>query len=205
MQEVNPQMKMAGANPAVSSSAGGYGSLLDPYDASTFSLDPSYQFRLDEGLKSVSRSNSASGHGYSGQALKAALRYSQGLASEEFGAAYNRSMSTKQATYNMLTGAVNSGADAVKSTLGQASAGAQNILGAFTSGTNSSANAQSANQTNQGNISAGLASSLGNLASSAYGAYQNKQQQDTNNSMQKDYMEWLKTRQPAAAGGNGTT
>jgi len=52
--------------------------------------DPSYQFRLNEGLKALDRQASARGGLISGGALKAAQRYGQDVASTEFGNAYNR-------------------------------------------------------------------------------------------------------------------
>lgn len=53
-------------------------------------MDPSYQFRLGEGLKALERTASARGGLLSGGALKAAQRYGQDFASQEFGNAYNR-------------------------------------------------------------------------------------------------------------------
>jgi hypothetical protein len=53
-------------------------------------MDPSYQFRLGEGLKSLDRTAAARGGLISGGALKAAQRYGQDFASQEFGNAYNR-------------------------------------------------------------------------------------------------------------------
>ena len=53
-------------------------------------MDPSYQFRLGEGLKALERSAAARGGLISGGALKAAQRYGQDFASQEFGNAYNR-------------------------------------------------------------------------------------------------------------------
>jgi hypothetical protein len=53
-------------------------------------MDPSYQFRLSEGLKSLDRTAAARGGLVSGNALKAAQRYGQDLASTEYGNAWNR-------------------------------------------------------------------------------------------------------------------
>lgn len=53
-------------------------------------MDPSYQFRLGEGLKALDRQAAARGGLISGGALKAAQRYGQDFASTEFGNAYNR-------------------------------------------------------------------------------------------------------------------
>lgn len=53
-------------------------------------MDPGYGFRLSEGLKAMERGAAARGGLMSGAALKAGQRYGQDLASQEFGAAYNR-------------------------------------------------------------------------------------------------------------------
>lgn len=53
-------------------------------------LDPGYNFRLGEGLKAIDRQAAARGGLISGGALKAAQRYGQDYASNEFGNAYNR-------------------------------------------------------------------------------------------------------------------
>jgi len=54
------------------------------------SMDPSYSFRFQEGLKALDRQAAARGNLISGGALKAAQRYGQEFASNEFGNAYNR-------------------------------------------------------------------------------------------------------------------
>ena len=53
-------------------------------------MDPSYKFRFGEGLKALDRTAAARGGLISGGALKAAQRYGQEFASNEFGNAYNR-------------------------------------------------------------------------------------------------------------------
>lgn len=53
-------------------------------------MDPGYNFRLGEGMKSLERNAAARGGLISGGALKAATRYGQDFASNEFGNAYNR-------------------------------------------------------------------------------------------------------------------
>lgn len=52
--------------------------------------DPSYLFRLNEGLKAQERAAAAGGYLGSGRAGKAMTRYASDLASTEFGQAYNR-------------------------------------------------------------------------------------------------------------------
>jgi hypothetical protein len=54
------------------------------------SMDPSYSFRFQEGLKALDRQAASRGGLISGGALRAAQRYGQDVASTEFGNAYNR-------------------------------------------------------------------------------------------------------------------
>lgn len=53
-------------------------------------MEPGYNFRLSEGLKALDRQAAARGGLISGGALKAAQRYGQDVASQEFSNAYNR-------------------------------------------------------------------------------------------------------------------
>jgi len=59
-------------------------------------MDPGYQFRLGEGMKALDRQAAARGGLISGGALRAAQRYGQDAASQEFGNAYNRLASMAQ-------------------------------------------------------------------------------------------------------------
>lgn len=53
-------------------------------------MDPGYGFRLSEGMKALERSAAARGGLVSGATMKGLQRYGQDLASQEYGAAYNR-------------------------------------------------------------------------------------------------------------------
>lgn len=53
-------------------------------------MDPGYDFRLSEGEKALQRMQSAGGTRYGGGALRAAVRYGQDYASNEFSNAVNR-------------------------------------------------------------------------------------------------------------------
>lgn len=59
-------------------------------DLGEFYADPGYQFRLAEGNRALDRSGAARGTLLSGAQIKAAQRYNQGLASQEFGNFFNR-------------------------------------------------------------------------------------------------------------------
>jgi hypothetical protein len=86
-------------------------------------MDPGYGFRLSEGLKALERGAAARGGLVSGAALKAAQRYGQDVASQEFGQAYNRLAGLAQ---------IGPSAAGVMNTLGQNYAsGAGGIYGAM--------------------------------------------------------------------------
>lgn len=67
-----------------------YGSANKPFTMNELTTDPSYQFRLGEGLKSLDRQAAARGGLISGQALKAAQDFGQQSASQEYQNAFNR-------------------------------------------------------------------------------------------------------------------
>jgi hypothetical protein len=106
-------------------------------------MDPSYQFRLGEGMKALERQAAARGGLISGGALKAAQRYGQDYASQEFGNAYNRLAAMagigQTATGAMGNAAGNFGANAGQNYMGAANARASGYVGganAITGGLN---------------------------------------------------------------------
>jgi hypothetical protein len=62
-----------------------------------FQQDPGYQFRLQQGQQGMDRKLASMGLNESGGAIKAASDYNQGMASQEYGTAYNRWMAENQA------------------------------------------------------------------------------------------------------------
>lgn len=69
--------------------------------------DPGYQFRLDEGNKSINSGLAARGLGNSGAAIKALTRYGQDYASGEYGNAFNRQMQMANMGLNAAGGLSN--------------------------------------------------------------------------------------------------
>lgn len=69
-------------------SPGGPGNAMTAADL--VKQDPSYQFRLDEGMDALDASASAKGGVLSGGAIRAATRYAQNYASTEYSNIYNR-------------------------------------------------------------------------------------------------------------------
>lgn len=122
----------------------GYGSLLKRFSLEDFEQDPAYQFRQDEAQKALERSMAAQGVTLGGggygevnpQAYRAMEEMSQGLASQEYGNAYNRYVQDNLNTFNMLTGAAGQG----QGSTGILATGGQNYA------------------TNVGNLTTGLAS-----------------------------------------------
>ena len=114
---------------------------------SAFEASPGYQFRLDEGMKAIERAAAARGMRFSGSAIKDVGRFGQGLASDEYGAFYGRTMNDYGRQYgeamdsrNLLSSLAGMGQQATQAQIG---AGNQ-----FAAGT-------SANLTNMGNALAG--------------------------------------------------
>jgi hypothetical protein len=69
-----------------------------PFNMATFAQDPSYQFRLDQGNKSLERSAAARGGLISGNTGGALMNYGQNLASQEYSNAFNRYQTERNAT-----------------------------------------------------------------------------------------------------------
>ena len=69
-----------------------------------FTADPGYEFRLSEGVNALDRSAAARGRLQSGAQSKAVTRYGQDVASQEYGAAYQRNLQAQQQKYNVLAG-----------------------------------------------------------------------------------------------------
>ena len=96
-------------------------------------MDPSYQFRLGEGMKALERNAAARGGLISGGALKAAQRYGQDYASQEFGNAYNRLAAMagigQTSSTNMGNAAGAFGANVGQNYMGAANARASGYVG----------------------------------------------------------------------------
>lgn len=135
-----------------------FGMLLKKYTGQDLVNDPGYQFRVSEGQKGVERSAAGRGGLFSGQAGKELERFRQGLASTEFGNAFNRDQSYKGQVYGMLSGTAGAGQNAANMT-GTAGANAATQSGNYiTQGANAEA--------------AGLVGGA-NAASSGFSNYQN--------------------------------
>lgn len=98
------QMYDANGNPIGTGTGSGF--LTQQYTPEEFAkgIDPGYQFRLQQGQEATNRMANMGGGLISGNALKGQEDYTQGLASTEFGNAFNRFQTGRQNIYNTLAG-----------------------------------------------------------------------------------------------------
>jgi hypothetical protein len=111
--------------------ASDYGLLTRQYGMDQFQQDPGYAFRFREGLKGVDRSAAARGGLLSGATLKAAQRFGQDLASQEFTNAFNRYQSqlgTRLGTLGSMYGGGQAAAGQLVGAAGQMGEGISNAL-----------------------------------------------------------------------------
>jgi len=66
-----------------------------------FEADPSYQFRLSEGMKALTNAAAARGMNRSGATIKALGGYNQNMASQEYGNAFNRFNTNRNALFQL--------------------------------------------------------------------------------------------------------
>ena len=92
-----------------------------------FMADPSYEWRVDEGISALDASAASDGRVLSGAQDKALMEYGQNMASQEYQSAWERWMAEQQFDYNTQVGeyAINQGADQFLASSGQS---ATNVL-----------------------------------------------------------------------------
>lgn len=143
-----------------------YGSLLRNFSMADYQQDPGYQFRFKEGLKQLQSSAAARGGALSGNTLRSVQNFAQGLASQEYGNAYERYAGKQRDIYNMLSG--------------------QQAVGQKSTSELSAAGQNYANQASELAVQAGNARASGYVG--AANAWTNALQQGTNLYMQNRFM-----------------
>lgn len=138
-------------NTALNQLMGGMGEggrFMETYSGQDIYNDPSYKFRLNEGLNSVQSGAAAQGGLLSGATQKTLANYGQEFASQEYGNAYNRFNADQTNQYNRLANLVGVGQNAAAQTgnagLQTGQAIANNTMGAgnaLAAGSVASANA----------------------------------------------------------------
>lgn len=106
-------------NTALNQLMGGMGEggrFIETYSGQDIYNDPSYKFRLNEGLNSVQSGAAAQGGLLSGATQKALANYGQEFASQEYGNAYNRFNADQTNQYNRLANLVGVGQNAAAQT-----------------------------------------------------------------------------------------
>lgn len=86
---------------------GGFGTDVPQFEQRTFdpsqiANDPGYQFRLQQGQQGVERGAAARGGALGGRTMKDLARFSQGLASQEVGNAFNRFSQNRAFDYGAM-------------------------------------------------------------------------------------------------------
>jgi hypothetical protein len=93
-----------------------------------YQADPGYAFRLTEGQKAIERSTAARGGLQSGAALKAAARFGQDLASQEYQNAFNRYQINRSNQLNPLQSLMGAGLTSANTLTSAAGQTGQNLM-----------------------------------------------------------------------------
>jgi hypothetical protein len=137
------------------------------FTANDFQADPGYAFRMAEGQKALERSAAAKGGLMSGGFAKGLAKYSQGVASDEFGNAYNRFNADRDRRFGRLGSIANMGVGArdqgIASRTGFAHGYGENLMG----GANAYANGVATKASNWGKAINGVYNTLGMAAGMA--------------------------------------
>ena len=168
--------------------AAGYGQYAKDFSMQDYQQDPGYQFRLSEGLKQLGHAAGARGGLISGQTMKGMEDYRQGLASQEYGNAFNRYQTNRANQLQPLGSLMSSGQAAAAgqaAQAGQYGVNAGNMMG------------QAGQSIAAGQM--GMANSIGNALSSSASAYQQQQQQKQN---QANFDTYFGNRGGAVTAGN---
>jgi len=121
-------------------------------------IDPSYNFRLQQGNLATTNLANQSGGLIGGNALQGLVNYGQGAASQEFGNVFNRFQGQRTGIYNTLAGIAGIGQTAQ----GQVSNLAQNTAGNIGQATIGIGNALAGGQVGAANAYSGAAQGAGN-------------------------------------------
>jgi hypothetical protein len=103
--------------------------LTKAYTAADFAqgIDPGYQFRLAQGQKAYENQVNRGGGLVSGNAMQGMQDYTQGQASQEFGAAFNRNAATQTNIFNRLKSIADMGLGAAGTTANAATSAGESM------------------------------------------------------------------------------
>lgn len=132
------------------------------YAPSQLDMDPSYQWRLSQGLKALQGSAAAKGGLLTGQGAIDVNNYAQGAASQEYGAAFDRNRTTQNDLYNRLASLAGVGQTATGA-IGAAGANVANNIGQNTmTGASASSNYLTSGANAQAAGTIGASNAIGN-------------------------------------------
>jgi len=149
--------------------AAGYGRYAKDFSMQDYQQDPGYAFRLNEGLKQINSQARARGGAVGGRTMMGIQDYAQGLASQEYGNAFNRYQTNRANQLQPLGSLMTSGQSAASNQAGQAGqygVNAGNLM-------NQAGQSMAAGQM-------GAANSINNALGSMGSMYQQQQQQNQN-------------------------
>jgi len=149
--------------------AAGYGQYAKDFSMQDYQQDPGYAFRLSEGLKQLGSQARAQGGAGGGRTMMGIQNYAQGLASQEYGNAFNRYQTNRANQLQPLGNLMSSGQAAAvgqAAQAGQYGVNAGNMMG-------QAGQAMAAGQM-------GAANSINNALSSSASAYGNYLQSNQN-------------------------
>lgn len=128
-----------------------YGSAMKDFSAADFQTDPGYAFRQQQGQQGIERSAAARGGLLSGAAVKDAMRFNQGLASDEYTNAFNRFQVNRSNKVNSLQSLMGAGQTAAGQVANASQTYANNTGEAAMAGANARASGYMANGRLAGN------------------------------------------------------
>lgn len=149
--------------------AAGYGKYAKDFSMQDYQQDPGYAFRLSEGLKQLGSQARAQGGAGGGRTMMGMQNYAQGLASQEYGNAFNRYQTNRANQLQPLGSLMSSGQAAAAgqaAQAGQYGVNAGNLMG------------QAGQSMAAGQM--GSANTMGNALGSMGSMYQQQQQQNQN-------------------------
>jgi hypothetical protein len=130
---------------------------------SDLTTDPSFQWRLDQGLRAMKGQQSGRGLLGSSQSMTDLNNYAQGAASQEYQSAYNRFMQNQETAWGRLSGLAGIGSQTAGNIANQGQAAASQY------GNNLMAGTSAANNYQTGAAAAGAAGTVGSANAIASG------------------------------------
>jgi hypothetical protein len=157
------QPRNLGATPEeMAAAAGQYGGrFTERFTGQDIYRDPSYEFRLQEGLRALRASRAATGMLQTGQGLKDILNYGQQAASQEYQAGYGRFMEQQREAYNRLAALAGTGQTAAGGITQAGQAAGQQIGGNIMGGVGAAGNLLTSGAAAQAAGQVGAANAIG--------------------------------------------